>query len=149
MTRTACDSRHVKKRLNRAGVKTKPCITPFVKAKAAAVSLLQRSWLVIPSWRSWISLTNFFGQPCLSSTVHRAKVSKAFARSMKTEYRTLFCSIHFSWTCLTANIMLTVLHPGRNLHCASGRLCSEMGMGQLKGMWAKVLPTTETSEKPL
>ena len=66
-----------------------------------------------------------------SRTIHRASlltVSKALVRSMKTENRGMFCSMHFSWSCFMAKIMSTVLLPGLKLHCTSGRFCSETVM---------------------
>ena len=81
----------------------------------------------MPSWKSLIIDMNFGGHPKRSRTVHRASlltVSKALVKSVKTENRDMFCSMHFSWSCLMAKIMSTVLFPGLKRHCASGRFCS-------------------------
>ena len=40
-------------------------------------------------------------------------VSKALVRSIKTTYKSMFCSRHFSCTWLTEKIMFTVLRYGR------------------------------------
>ena len=88
----------------------------------------------------------------LSTTVHRASlltVSKALVRSMKTENRDMFCSMHFSWSCLMAKIMSTVLLPGLKPHRACGRFCSETVMSLLRITLANIFPVIEKREMPM
>ena len=59
------------------------------------------------------------------------------------------CSMHFSWSCLTANIMFTVFLPGLKPHCASGRVCSVTVMSLLRMTRAKIFPATERRKIPL
>ena len=88
--------------------------------------LCWRGWPFILSWKSLMMLTDFHGQPYHCSTVQKASlwiVLKAMVRSMKTAYRSMFCLMHFSWTCLTVktHVYGTVSWSETLLHL--GRLC--------------------------
>ena len=69
-------------------------------------------------------LANFAGIPILTRSLHMRgllTVSKSLTRSMNTRCRSCCCSLHFSCSCLSTNIMSTVDLPARKLHCASSR----------------------------
>ena len=95
---------------------------------------------------------NFGGHPMRSRTVHRASlltVSKVLVRSIKTENRGVFCSMHFSWSCLMAKIMSTVPLPGLKPHCTSGRFCSKTVTSLLRITLANIFPAIERREMTL
>ena len=142
----------MKKILKTIGARTQPCFTPLLIAKASVTFPLERTCPVMSSWKSLIIDKNFGEHPMCSRTVHRASlltVSKALVRSMKTKNRRMFCSMHFSWSCLMAKIMSTVLFPGPKPHCASGRFCSETVMSLLRITLANIFPVIERREMPL
>ena len=59
----------------------------------------------------------------------------------------MFCSMHFSSTCLIANTMSMVLRPGRNPHSDSGRIVSEMlAIRRFRAMRAMILPPMDNKE---
>ena len=105
------------------------------------------------SWKRCISLVIFFGQPSLKSTDQRASlftVSKAFVRSKNTLYRSICCSMYFSWICCTEKTMSIVLRPGRDPHCASGRLSSEMSEVSLfRSIRTRIFPAMDRKVVPL
>ena len=117
---TAWAIMHVKM-LKRTGARTHPCFTPLLISKGSVASPPVWTWPIIPSWNSWRIFTNFRGHPIRSSTVHTAfllMISSAFAKLMETEQSGMFCSMHFSCSCLMANVTSTVLRPGLKPHCA-------------------------------
>ena len=78
-----------------------PNFTPLEMLKELVQSPLQRTWPVMLSWKSLTSAVNLHGQPSVARMVHRASlltVSKALVRSMKTEFKSICCSIYFSLT---------------------------------------------------
>ena len=142
----------VKKTLKRTGARTQPCFTPLLIAKASVAFPLEGTYPVMPSWKSLVIDVNFGGHSMRSRTVHTASlltVSKALVRSIKTENRGTFCSMHFTWSCLMAKIMYTVLLPGLTPNCASGRFCSETVMSLLRITLVNIFPAIKRRQIPL
>ena len=119
---TACLRTQVKKRLNRTGARTQPCLTPLEMVKGSDCSPLERTCPVISSWKRRIA--NELWRATITSEDIPQSLSidgvKSLVRPMDTEQRSRFYLRYFSCSCLTANIMSTVLRPGRNPHGASG-----------------------------
>ena len=95
--------------LNRVGASTQPCFTLLETGNGAEVSPLSCSLASMPSWNWRIMAKNFVGQLYFAIILHRPSlltVSKALVRLTKVEYRSLFCSWHFSWSCLAVSTML-------------------------------------------
>ena len=85
---TAWYSIQVKKTLKRTGAIMQPCFTPLLITKASITLPLEKTWPVMPSWKSLIINTNFGGHPMRSRTIQSASlltVSKALVRSMNPE----------------------------------------------------------------
>ena len=107
------------------------------------------------SWKRRMSVVNFlsFFFPSLRSTDQRAylfTVSKALIRFINTLYRSICCSMHLSWICRTMKTMSIMLLLGRNPHCTSGRLSSEMfELNLLRSIWARIFQTMESKIIPL
>ena len=91
----------MKERLKGSGASTHPCFTQFEIWMGSKDSPSQRTRRpVLRSWRRWIISTNLLAQPNFARKVQRVSLltaSKALVRSMKTAYRSLFCSMHFPW----------------------------------------------------
>ena len=142
-------SMQAKNRLKRTGASTHSCLTPLEMLKGSDASLSESTCPVMLSWNWRIRFTNLVGHPSLDRITHRATVSKAFVRSMKTATRSIFYLMHFSCTWRAEKIMSVVLRFGRNPHWASGRFSSEMlVMRQLRMTQARIFPETDRREMP-
>ena len=122
---------------------------PFEISKGLDWSLSGRTCPVMPTQKSLMIWMNFCGQLCHASMDHRASlltVSKALVRSINTDYKSRFCSMLLSWTCLTEKIMLTILHHGKNPNWASGRLASDILISQFRMTQARIFLAMERSE---
>ena len=107
-----------------------------------------------PSW-SWVMIMvrNFGGQPSFFRICHRPSLltmSNALVKSTKVMYRPLFCSRHFSWSCLKTNTMSVVPRFALKPHWLSGRWSSAMvGVSLLSRIRARIFPAMESRVMPL
>ena len=109
----ASRSMMLKKMENNVGARMHPCLTPLEMGKLCDRDPLCFTWPHWPSWSSWRMMRNFGVQPRRASIFHsltRLTVSKALVRSMKTAYRPMFCSLHFSCICLSTKTMSIAIH---------------------------------------
>ena len=97
--------------------------TPLTIGKGSERSLFN---LTCPCWSScsWITiLRNFGGQPrrfMISQRPFLLIVSNALVRSTNVTYSSLFCSRHFSWSCLRTKIMSVIPRFALKPHWISG-----------------------------
>ena len=97
----------------------------LVRHVAAIENLASHAFMEEPDHRQIVG-----GHPMRKKTVQRASLflltmSTALVTSMKTKYNGMFCSIHFSLSCLKAKIMTIGLLLGLKPHFASWRFASE------------------------
>ena len=142
-----CLSIMLKKMLNRVGARTQSCFTPLTKGKDPERLLFNLTW---PRWSlcSWITiLRNFWGsQGALwSFTIPFCSLF----RSTNATYSPLFCSLHFSWSCLRMNTMSMVPILALNPHWVSGRWSSAMVIINLfRSTQARIFPMMDSRVIP-
>ena len=90
---------------------------------------------------------NFGGRPGRSKICYRAfllTVSNALVRSTNVTCSPLFCSQHFSWSCLRTNTISVVLLLALKPHYISGRWLSAIpGTSLFRSTLARILPAME------
>ena len=119
----ACLSIILKKMLNRVGARAQPCFTPLAIGKGSERLLFN---LTRPRWSScsWMTILRNFGGQSRRSMI--SQVSNALVRSTNVTYSPLFCSRHFSWSCLRTKTMSVVPRFALKPHWVSGRWSSAM-----------------------
>ena len=134
----------LKKMEKRVGARTQPCFTPLVIGNGSDTSLFSLIW---PCWSScsWMTmLRNFCGQPSrfmISHSPFLLTVSNALVRSTKVMYSPLFCSLHFSCSCLRLNTISVVLLFALKPHWLSGIWSAAMDETSLfSNTLARILP---------
>ena len=136
--------------LKRIGARTHPCFTPFETGNGWDISQLSWALASMPSWSCCTMATNFWGHLYFAMILQRPSlltVSKALVRSTYMDYRSAFCSWHFSWSCLAVNTMSIVPNSFWKPHWLSGRKpLSRCTMRWLSGTLARALPAMESRE---
>ena len=103
-------------------------------------------------WNDSIILSSFGGHPILCNSWNRPFLltrSNAFVRSIKAMYKGMFCSLHFSCSCLTEKIMSTVDLCDLNPHWDSGYMRSASFWSRFRTTLANTFPVMLRSEIPL
>ena len=112
-----------KKIIKRADARKQPFFTPLLTGKASVFAPLKQTVLCISSWKEVTMLCSLGGQPIFCRSLKSPLLltrSKAIVRSMKAMYSVCCCSLHFSCSWRTENIIITVDLPALKPHCASG-----------------------------
>ena len=138
---------------NSSGASTQRCLVPLAISKSPDTSPSSMTCPCMPLWKDCMILINFSGQPIFLSTCQSPNLfteSKALVRSMKTMYRSRFCSLHFSCICLAAKIMSVVPRPARKPHWLSGMmlLMPTWSLRRLSSTRARIFPALESREMP-
>ena len=140
----ACLSIILKKMLNRVGARTQPCFTPLAIGKGSERSLFNLTWRYWSSCSWMTTLRNFGGQPrrsMISQSPFLVTVSNALVRSTNVTYSPLFCSRHFSWSCLRTKTMSVVPRFALKPHWVSGSWSSAMiDTSLFRSTRAKIFP---------
>ena len=89
-----------------------------------------------------------WGQPRHSMFIYSKFLiieSNALVSSTNTTYKPLFCSLHFSWSCLRMNTMAVVPLLALNPHWVSCRWSSTMvGTNLFRSTQARIFPAVES-----
>ena len=136
------------KRLKSDGAITHPCLTPAVTSKPSDSFSTARTLPIMPSWSCLMILVNLNGQPNFARSDHkpvRFMLSNALVGLMNTMYRSLGCSLLFSWNCLSC----TENHVGVTAVIATQKGLALWWLSLFNQTFPKILLAMASREIPL